>query len=149
MGNSNKTNEKNIGKNKSNLSEEPNSEYLDNRVKKYVDYSSKYGLGYLLYNGLYGVVFNDKSKIVLNPSTNYLLYLEGKKIDDQEIFFSCSMNNYPNSLKEKVSSLQYFIKYLEEDNSNNKNNIKEDKKGKKDKKFMKKKIIIKNWMKSK
>ena len=149
MGNSNKTNEKNIGKNKSNLSEEPNSEYLDNRVKKYVDYSSKYGLGYLLYNGFYGVVFNDKSKIVLNPTTNYLFYIEGKKVDDQEVLLTFNMNDYPNNLKEKVSSLQYFRKYLEEDNSNNISNIKEDKKGKKDKRFMKKKIIIKNWMKSK
>lgn len=36
-------------------------------VKKWVDYSSKYGLGYLLSNGATGVFFNDSSKIILDP----------------------------------------------------------------------------------
>ena len=35
-------------------------------VKKWVDYSSKYGLGYLLTNGQTGVFFNDSTKIILN-----------------------------------------------------------------------------------
>ena len=35
-------------------------------VKRWVDYSSKYGLGYLLSNGLTGVFFNDSTKIILN-----------------------------------------------------------------------------------
>lgn len=38
-------------------------------VKKWVDYSSKYGLGYLLSNGATGVFFNDATKIVLDPKT--------------------------------------------------------------------------------
>lgn len=33
-------------------------------VRKWVDYSSKYGLGYLLSNGSTGVFFNDSTKIV-------------------------------------------------------------------------------------
>ena len=156
MGNSNKINEKNIPKNQPNLSEEPNFEYLDIRIKKYVDYSSKYGLGYLLYNGFYGVIFNDKSKIVLNPSTNYLFYIEGKRVNNQEEILSFNMNDYPNNLKEKVNSLQYFIKYLEEeDNSNKIKNIKENKKkNKKKKKDIKKKldekqiIYIDAWFKT-
>lgn len=36
-------------------------------VKKWVDYSSKYGLGYLLSNGSSGVFFNDCTKIILDP----------------------------------------------------------------------------------
>ena len=39
-------------------------------VKKYYDYTSKYGIGYLLNNGFYGVYFNDHSKIIFNPETN-------------------------------------------------------------------------------
>lgn len=35
-------------------------------VKKWVDYSSKYGLGYLLTNGATGVFFNDSTKILLD-----------------------------------------------------------------------------------
>jgi len=34
-------------------------------VRKWVDYSSKYGLGYLLSNGDVGVFFNDSTKIIL------------------------------------------------------------------------------------
>ena len=36
-------------------------------VKKWVDYSSKYGLGYLLSNGSTGVFFNDNTKIISDP----------------------------------------------------------------------------------
>jgi polo-like kinase 1 len=36
-------------------------------VKKWVDYSTKYGLGYLLSNGFSGVFFNDSTKIILDP----------------------------------------------------------------------------------
>ena len=35
-------------------------------VKKWVDYSSKYGLGYILSNGAAGVFFNDSTKIILD-----------------------------------------------------------------------------------
>ena len=38
-------------------------------VKKWVDYSSKYGLGYLLSNGCSGVFFNDYTKIIFDPKT--------------------------------------------------------------------------------
>ena len=37
-------------------------------VKKWVDYSSKYGLGYLLSNGAIGVFFNDSTKIVIETN---------------------------------------------------------------------------------
>jgi len=43
-------------------------------VKKWVDYSSKYGLGYLLSNGSYGVVFNDVTKMVLDPDSLYFIF---------------------------------------------------------------------------
>jgi len=45
-------------------------------VKKWVDYSSKYGLGYLLSNGCSGVFFNDYTKIVYDPKKEYFEYLE-------------------------------------------------------------------------
>jgi polo-like kinase 1 len=35
-------------------------------VKKWVDYSSKYGIGYLLSNNATGVFFNDSSKLILD-----------------------------------------------------------------------------------
>ena len=39
------------------------------RVKKWVDYSSKYGLGYLLSNGQVGIYFNDSTKIIVDTKT--------------------------------------------------------------------------------
>ena len=41
-------------------------------VKKWVDYSSKYGLGYLLTNGTTGVFYNDSTKIILNKDEKYI-----------------------------------------------------------------------------
>lgn len=35
-------------------------------VKKWVDYSSKYGLGYLLSDGATGIYFNDSTKMMLD-----------------------------------------------------------------------------------
>ncbi len=40
-------------------------------VKKWVDYSSKYGLGYLLSSGATGVFFNDSTKIILDSKGQY------------------------------------------------------------------------------
>jgi polo-like kinase 1 len=47
-------------------------------VKKWVDYSSKYGLGYLLSNGSTGVFFNDSTKIILDSRSTYFEYMERK-----------------------------------------------------------------------
>ena len=37
-------------------------------VKKWVDYSTKYGLGYLLSDGSTGVYFNDSTKIIVDKN---------------------------------------------------------------------------------
>ena len=39
----------------------------DVSVKKWIDYSSKYGLGYILSDGHVGVYFNDSTKIIYKP----------------------------------------------------------------------------------
>ncbi len=49
-------------KNKENEDLPPNTE--ETSVKKWIDYSSKYGIGYLLNNRSYGVYFNDSTKIL-------------------------------------------------------------------------------------
>jgi len=43
-------------------------------VVKWADYSSKYGMGYLLSNGHVGAYFNDKTKILLSPKGNKFMY---------------------------------------------------------------------------
>ena len=47
-------------------------------VKKWVDYSGKYGLGYLLSNGSTGVYFNDSTKIILDPKGLYDFFIKIK-----------------------------------------------------------------------
>ena len=37
-------------------------------ITKWVDYSSKYGIGYKLSNGCYGVLYNDSTKMFLNEN---------------------------------------------------------------------------------
>jgi len=50
-------------------------------VKKWVDYSTKYGLGYYLSNEATGVFFNDSTKIVLDPNGHHLDYMERRSSD--------------------------------------------------------------------
>ena len=77
---------------------DPNLKGPDTWVKKWVDYSSKYGLGYLLSNGFSGVFFNDSSKIILNPTTNVFNYIERRMSDKQELISTYTMNEYKKKL---------------------------------------------------
>lgn len=54
-------------------------------VKKWVDYSSKYGLGYHLSNQSTGVFFNDATKIVLDPNSFHFDYMERRAVDRQDV----------------------------------------------------------------
>ena len=85
----------------------------DTWAKKWVDYSSKYGLGYLLSNKYSGVFFNDSSKIILNPDTKQFFYIERRTSDKQEIISSHNLDNYPKDLQKKVTLLNHFKNYLE------------------------------------
>ena len=71
-------------------------------VKKWVDYSSKYGLGYLLSNGFTGVFFNDSSKIILDPKMSNFNYIERRMSDKQEVAYSHTLSEYPKELQKKV-----------------------------------------------
>ena len=98
---------------------DPNLKGPDTWVKKWVDYSSKYGLGYLLSNGFSGVFFNDSSKIILNPNTQQFFYIERRVSDKQEIINSHTMDNYPKELQKKVTLLNHFKNYLEGESGSN------------------------------
>ena len=73
-------------------------------AKKWVDYSSKYGLGYILSNGCGGVYFNDSSKIIVEPNSTVFYYIE-RTTDKRDIFFSYTLEDYPKSLYKKVTLL--------------------------------------------
>jgi polo-like kinase 1 len=84
-------------------------------VKKWVDYSSKYGLGYLLSNGATGVFFNDSSKIILSPNGHKFHYMERRGTEKQDIISIHFLTEYPKELQKKVTLLQHFRSYLEGD----------------------------------
>ena len=91
-------------------------------VTKWVDYSNKYGLGYILNNGYIGVYFNDTTKIVLNPIEKTFTYIDKKMIDEQELLYTFSMNEYPDEIKKKVYLFNQFKNYLDDENNRNKIN---------------------------
>ena len=87
-------------------------------VVNWFDYSSKFGIGYELNNGSYGVFFNDSTKIICQNGEEFCYFVEGN--------YNCyHINNYPKDnkdLNKKVILLNYFKKYFEEQNKNKKNN---------------------------
>ena len=84
-------------------------------VTKWVDYSSKYGLGYLLNNGFIGVYFNDCSKILFKPKNNNINYIERKTSNEKDMIYSFSLNGAPKEMQKKILIFQNFKKYFEEE----------------------------------
>ena len=84
------------------------------RVTKWVDYSSKYGLGYILNNGLIGVYFNDNTKMLLNPQQKRITYVERKISEKQELLYTFSMDEYPDDIINKIFLFNQFRIYLED-----------------------------------
>lgn len=82
-------------------------------VRKWVDYSSKYGLGYYLSNDATGVFFNDSTKIVLDPNNYHFDYVERRTLDRQDFGYQYTLDQYPKELQKKVTLLQHFRSYLE------------------------------------
>jgi len=80
-------------------------------AKKWIDYTSKYGLGYILSNGAVGVFFNDATKIIMDSEGKKFNYYERKQKDD--ICLTHSMDEYPKSLEKKVTLLAHFKSYLD------------------------------------
>jgi hypothetical protein len=92
-------------------------------VVQYVDYTSKYGLGYLLSDGSTGVYFNDSTKIVLaapvpgrDDSELCFQYMERVRGEEtraaSERFEAHTLGAYPPALHKKVTLLQHFRDYL-------------------------------------
>jgi len=111
-------------------------------VKKWVDYSSKYGLGYLLSNGMTGVFFNDSTKIILDANAVNFNYMERRASDKQDVVSTHSLTDYPKELQKKVTLLHHFKSFLEGDGKvpNAIEEEKEDDGGR---------VYVKKWMKTK
>jgi len=86
-------------------------------VKKWVDYSSKYGMGYLLSNDSTGVYYNDSTKLILDPKSTYLEYMVRTKHPDSakkvDVVQAHTLEKYPADLKKKITLVKHFMTYLE------------------------------------
>jgi hypothetical protein len=89
-------------------------------VTRYVDYTSKYGLGFLLNEGSSGVYFNDSTKAVLEAEGDTFQYVERRKIEtspgvvkrNEPICETLSLTDHPERLRKKVTLLKHFRNYL-------------------------------------
>ena len=91
----------------------PPALYLD----KWVDYSSKYGLAYLLSDGRVGVYFNDSTRAVLLGRGNHctrFLYMERRGSGDSAVEYDMEAEgaDWPAGLVKKVTLIRHFQKYL-------------------------------------
>lgn len=81
-------------------------------VTKWVDYSSKYGVGYILCDGSIGVYFNDSTKIILSPEGECFDYITRRTQEKPEVRTKHSFEDYPDDLKKKVTLLRHFRNYM-------------------------------------
>lgn len=87
-------------------------------VTRYVDYTSKYGLGFLFSDGSAGVYFNDSTKAVVAPKGENFIYVERKKSSDtnggriEQVPETHTLSKHPETLQKKVTLLKHFRNYL-------------------------------------
>ena len=81
-------------------------------VRKWVDYSNKYGLGYVLSNGCAGVYFNDSTKIISSSNGESFQYISKTSGGKEETTSSYSAAAFPIELQKKVTLLLHFRKHL-------------------------------------
>ena len=62
---------------------------------QFVDFSTKYGMGYKLSNGSYGVLFNDSTKIVLDANHFHFNYIQRGVNGTDEDVQHLNFFNYP------------------------------------------------------
>lgn len=81
-------------------------------VSRWVDYSSKYGIGYVLSDGAIGVYFNDSTKAVLGPDGRRFDYITRRTQEKPEVTTSHAIDDHPEELKKKVTLLRHFKGFL-------------------------------------
>ena len=85
-------------------------------ILAYVDYSKKYGLGYLVNNKQYGVYFNDET-LMSTDSENKNIFFIDNPASKQEKINSYPIDNLPKErdFLKKYMLLQRFIVHLNDE----------------------------------
>jgi len=82
-------------------------------VSRWVDYSHKYGVGYMLSDGSVGVYFNDASKIILAPDQRHVEYTPRRKDKVEREAEGFLLDSFPEEHLKKVTLLKHFQNYLQ------------------------------------
>lgn len=79
-------------------------------VTKWLDYSARYGVGYMLSNKSIGAIFNDCTRIILSPVGDVFQYIsctsEGENVS------TYNLSTFPQDLHKKVMLLLLFKRQL-------------------------------------
>ncbi|GMF16354.1 unnamed protein product [Phytophthora lilii] len=83
-------------------------------ISQWVDYTSKYGIGYMLSNGGSGVYFNDSTKMISSADGRVFEYIDRQSshTSGPESRVQYTMDNYDPALNKKVTLLGHFKGYL-------------------------------------
>lgn len=89
-------------------------------VERWVDYSSKYGVAFLLSNQTVGVYYKDASVIASRLASKTFTFVDSKHQKSQvEYQFSNCNQTLSDELQSKLSLFYKFRAYLTSDSSNN------------------------------
>jgi len=82
-------------------------------ITKWVDFQEKYGFGYALSEGHYGVNFRDDERTVLNANGNNLMYINKNGIEHH---YNKHNQDWPEerTLIKKIQLTDHFINYMRE-----------------------------------
>jgi len=87
--------------------------YTDVWVNLWVDYSTRYGLGYILSNGSCGVCFNDASAMILHAdNVNGQYITPNQNNPGQYSILHYVLDNHPPELNKKAQLLKHFLNFL-------------------------------------
>lgn len=88
-------------------------------ISRWLDYSSRYGLGFVTTDGSVGVQFSDNSKIVLHRNKRYaecdgrdFEYIYRKVFNKKDVVLIYSLANHPADLKKRVNLFNHFWRSL-------------------------------------
>eukprot|EP00993_Chasmostoma_nieuportense_P002446 NODE_323_length_2410_cov_13.563294_g301_i0.p1 GENE.NODE_323_length_2410_cov_13.563294_g301_i0~~NODE_323_length_2410_cov_13.563294_g301_i0.p1 ORF type:complete len:702 (+),score=150.91 NODE_323_length_2410_cov_13.563294_g301_i0:56-2107(+) len=84
-------------------------------VSEYSDFSAKYGLAFKLSNGHTGSAFNDGTKMTCdgaNGNVEYIARNRDRTARQHEERTACTLEEYPESLKKKITLVTYFKSYF-------------------------------------
>ena len=81
-------------------------------VRIWWDYSSKYGLAYLLNNGVCGACFKDSTRMVMSPCGSFAQYWDSPSAPAFEVEYMDDMEH--SKLRKKLMLMQYFSTALKQ-----------------------------------